>query len=46
MVVQGLRLHASNAGGTDSIPGWGARIPHAKEQLNLRATTKDTAGLN
>ena len=27
--VQWLRLHASNAGGTCSIPGWGTKIPHA-----------------
>ena len=26
--VQWLRLHASNAGGTVSIPGWGTEIPH------------------
>ena len=29
LVVQWLRLHASNAGGTGSIPGWGTKIPHA-----------------
>ena len=28
-VVQWLRLWASNAGGTGSIPGWGTKIPHA-----------------
>ena len=26
--VQGLRLHASNAGDTGSIPGWGIKIPN------------------
>ena len=27
--VQWLRLHASNAGGEGSVPGWGTKIPHA-----------------
>jgi len=26
LVVQWLRLHASNAGGVGSIPGWGIKI--------------------
>ena len=29
LVVQWLRLYASNAGGWDSIPGQVAKIPHA-----------------
>ena len=29
LVVQWVRLQASTAGGTDSIPGWGTKIPHA-----------------
>ena len=29
LVVQWLRLCASNAGGTGLIPGWGTKIPHA-----------------
>ena len=29
LAVQGLRLRASTAGGTGSIPGRGAKIPHA-----------------
>ena len=29
LVVQRLRLHACNAGGTGSIPGREAKIPHA-----------------
>ena len=29
LVVQWLRLHASNAGGMGSIPGQGTKIPHA-----------------
>ena len=28
-VAQWLRLHASNAGGVGSIPGWGTKILHA-----------------
>ena len=29
LVVQCLRLHASNAGDMGLIPGWRTRIPHA-----------------
>ena len=29
LAVQRLRLCASTAGGTDLIPGWGTKIPHA-----------------
>ena len=29
LAVQLLRPHASNAGGLDSVPGWGTKIPHA-----------------
>ena len=29
LVVQWLRLHASNAGGMGLIPVWGTKIPHA-----------------
>ena len=29
VVVQWLRIHASTAGGTGSIPGWGTKISHA-----------------
>ena len=29
LVVQWLRLWASNAGGTSSVPVWGTKIPHA-----------------
>ena len=29
LAVQWLRLYASNAGDAGSIPGWGAKIPHA-----------------
>ena len=31
LVIQWFRLHASNAGGVGSIPGWGTNIPHAVE---------------
>ena len=35
-MVQGLWLHALNAGGLGSIPGWGTKIPHAVQcgQIN------------
>ena len=39
-VVQQLRLHAPNAGGPGSIPGWGTR-PHMPQIKSLRATTKN-----
>ena len=29
-----------NAGDVGSSPGWGTKIPHAAEQLNLLAATK------
>ena len=29
LAVQWLRLHAPNAQGIGSIPGWGTKIPHA-----------------
>ena len=32
LVAQWLRLHASFAGGTDLIPGWGTKIPRAVGQ--------------
>ena len=39
-MVQWLGLHASNVGGTGSIPGRGTRIPHAhsaaKKLKNLK----------
>ena len=28
LVVHWLRLFSSTAGGKDSIPGWGTKIPH------------------
>ena len=28
-MVQWLRLHATNAGDSNSIPDWGTKIPHA-----------------
>ena len=29
-----------------SIPGWATKIPHAAEQINLRATTRDSVPCN
>ena len=31
LVVQWLRLCASNAGGVGLIPGWGMKIPHVSQ---------------
>ena len=31
LAVQWLRLRASTAGGTGSIPDWGTKIPHAAQ---------------
>ena len=36
----------SNAGDVGSIPGWGAKIPHATGQLSPRATTTELVCLN
>jgi len=32
-VIQWLRLQAPNAGGPDSIPGWGHYIPYAATKI-------------
>ena len=34
MAVQWVRFHASSAGGEDSIPGQGTKIPHMLKQTN------------
>ena len=36
----------SNAGDMGLIPGWGTKIPHTMEQLNLRATTRESVHRN
>ena len=36
-----VKTPPSNAGSEGSIPGWGTKIPHATEQLSLRATTTE-----
>ena len=41
LVVHGLGLHASNAGGSGLIPGQETKIPHAIEQLSFLATTTE-----
>ena len=38
LVVQWLRLYASNAGGASSIPGWGTKIPHATGHKRSKIT--------
>ena len=39
LAVQWLRLHASNAGGTGSILGWGTELPHAVVQPEKKTKT-------
>ena len=34
-----------NTGDTASVHGWGAKIPHAMEQLSLAATTTEAQAL-
>ena len=41
LVIQGLRLHASNAGGVDSISGWGSKIWHALWPKKLKLLKKN-----
>ena len=41
LVVHGLGLHASNAGGSGLIPGQETKIPHATSQPSPRATTRE-----
>ena len=40
LVVQWLRLHASTAGGTGSVPGRGTKITHGKREKEKKTTTK------
>ena len=40
LVVQWLRIHAPNAGGTGSVPGWGIKIPHAAQHGQKIIITK------
>ena len=46
LAVQWLRLCASNAGGMDSIPGWGTKIPHgvAKKKEKKKKKKKEKMG--
>ena len=48
LVVQWLRLHTSNAGGKDLIPGRGTNIPHAPQHGRKKKIilTKDGFKLN
>ena len=41
LVVQWLRLHASTAGGTGSIPGGATKIPHAWRCGKKKKTKKE-----
>ena len=38
--VQWLRLHAPDAGGAGSIPGWETKIPHAAWRSQTNKQTK------
>ena len=40
-MVQGLRLRASTAGGTGSIPGGGTKILHAAQRAAEKQTNKN-----
>ena len=42
LVVQWLRLGASNAGGMGSIPAWGTKIPHAMQCSQKNKQKKKT----
>ena len=39
-MVQWLRCGASTAGGTGSIPGWGTKIPNAKQVQKINKNFK------
>ena len=41
-----VRSPPSNAGDAGSIPSWGTRVPHAREQLGLHATATEPANCN
>ena len=47
LVVQWLRLHGPNAGGTGSIPGWGTKIPYATQRglKKKKEATKKLLGM-
>ena len=40
LMVQWLQLHAPNAGGMGSIPGWGTKIPHATQHGQKKKRNK------
>ena len=42
LVVQWLKLCASNAGGSGLIPGWGTKFPHAVRFSQLKKNTRDS----
>ena len=44
LVVQWLGIHLADARDAGLIPGWGAKIPPAMEQLSPRATTRESPG--
>ena len=40
-MVQWLRIHTSNLGGTGSIPNQGTEFPYAARSKNLKQTNKN-----
>ena len=45
LVVQWLRLHASNAGGAGSLPGWGTKIPHAPQHGSAKKKRNENSNV-
>ena len=43
-MVQGLKLHASNAGGLGSVLGQGTKIPHANRYSKKNKTKQRSSG--
>ena len=46
LVVQWLRLHVSTAGGVDSIPSLGTKIPHATQHGQKKKKSIDLFNLS
>ena len=46
LTVQGLNIRLAGHGKSGLIPGWGAKIPHATEQLSPHARTTELVCYN
>ena len=44
LMVQGLNIRLAVHGKPGLIPGWGAKIPHATEQLSPCTTARESMG--